>query len=217
MRTSPFVLQGVVFDIDGVIFDSRKANISYYNMIRKSVGLLPMNDEDEEYCSMASARQSYERIIPPELRAAAIAAQQNCKYAEHVIPQLSLENGFLETLMWLQDWGIRLGISTNRANGVRELLRYFGIGSFFDPVKTAASCAPKPSPQGLLEIADEWGIPVTNMAFLGDSITDYMAAMAAGVPFWSFKNPRLIADLHATDYFSFMDTIKDHVEREEAM
>jgi len=214
MTASPYPLKGLVFDIDGVIFDSRKANTSYYNMIRKAVGLPPMNAEDEDYCSMASARQSYERIIPVELREKALKAQHGCNYMEFVVPQLSLENGLLETLVWLQDWNIRLGISTNRANGVRELLRYFGIGNFFESVKTAASCAPKPSPQGLVEIAEEWGVPSASIAFLGDSITDCHAASAAGVPFWSFKNTRLEATLHVEDYFSLMDTIKDQVERE---
>ena len=38
-------LKAIVFDCDGVIFDSREANKAYYNAILKNIGLPPMNEE----------------------------------------------------------------------------------------------------------------------------------------------------------------------------
>ena len=32
-------LKGIIFDCDGVLFDSRDVNIKYYNMIKDALGL----------------------------------------------------------------------------------------------------------------------------------------------------------------------------------
>ena len=37
----PYGLRGLVFDVDGVLFDSRNSNIEYYNLIRRAVQLPP--------------------------------------------------------------------------------------------------------------------------------------------------------------------------------
>lgn len=206
-------LQGLVFDIDGVFFDSRTSNIEYYNIIRRAVQLPPLNDEEADFCHQASVTECLDRIIPPPYREAADKACGQLNYTEQLLPMLALEPGLLEMLHWLRSWGVRLAVFTNRSNSVDKLLRYFGLEAFFTPVKTAATCRPKPNPDGLFEIMAEWELPPGSIAFLGDSRVDELAAKKAGVPFWAFRSPDLAAGMHFNDYFSMISLITPLVER----
>ena len=45
-------IMAVVFDCDGVLFDSRQANRSFYDHIRSRFGLPPMPEEDVTYLDL---------------------------------------------------------------------------------------------------------------------------------------------------------------------
>ena len=211
-KTQP-QLRGIIFDIDGVIFDSRAANIGYYNSILAAMNICPMSAADELYCQMATAQQAIERIVPPAYRARANEIRESRKYANHVLPKLSLEAGLLEALTYLREMQVHCGICTNRFDGVEYLLHYFGLDRYFTALKTAKNCNPKPDPQGLIEIQKEWGLHPSEVAFIGDTPADEIAARRAGVVFMAFRSPELKADLHLSDFFSFIDTVQPLVEK----
>jgi phosphoglycolate phosphatase-like HAD superfamily hydrolase len=200
-------LKGLVFDVDGVMFDSRRSNIEYYNLIRHAVQLAPISAEEEDFCHMASVDEALERIIPPRRREKARDAAGKINYTTRILPMLSLEPGLPEALFWLRQKGVRLAILTNRNNSVAELLRYFSLESFFSPVMTAGNSPPKPHPAGLMSIVEAWKVDARRIAFLGDSSVDEQAAGSAGVPFWAFRNKALNADLHVSDFFQMMQRV----------
>lgn len=205
-------IKGLVLDIDGVMLDSRNSNMEFYNLIRRAVKLPPLTPEEEDFCQMASVTESLEHIIPPAFRDEAWNACKKINYFEQIVPLLSLEPGLLEMLHWLRQWNVRLGIFTNRSTAVDELLRYFGLEDFFDPVMTAAICPPKPDPTGLLRILDTWRLPAEQVAFLGDSRVDAQAASAAGASFWAFRNESLPASLHVDGFFTLISWLTPLVE-----
>ena len=92
------------------------------------------------------------------------------------------------------------------------LLRYFSLETFFSLVKTAENSAPKPHPQGLLEILSEWDLPNNQMLFIGDSRVDEQAANAAGVPFCAFRSKDLQATVHISDYFELIHWLTPLIE-----
>lgn len=201
-------LRGVIFDIDGVIFDSKETNTSYYNKILEELGLAPMSAEDVEYCHMASGKQALERIVPPHLRDKELTkAQKAVPYFDYVLPKLVLEDGLMETLIWLAEQNIHLGICTNRLTRVPELLQHFGIGHFFSTIKTASNADPKPSPKGLLATVSEWEITSTQSLFIGDTQADQQAALGAAMPFWAFGNPQLVAERHFHEFASVLKAL----------
>ncbi len=208
----PHGLQGLVFDVDGVLFDSRNSNLEFYNLIRRAVHMPPLSVEEADFCHMASVEEAFAAIVPEELRDDAREAARQINYHEQILPTLSPEPGLLETLHWLRQWKVPMAICTNRTNSVDGLLRYFGLESFFSPVKTAGNCLPKPSPMGLLQILEEWGVSQCHIAFLGDSRVDEQAAKNAGVPFWAFRNETLSARLHFQDFFKLITLITPLVE-----
>ncbi|MDR2076797.1 MAG: HAD family hydrolase [Desulfovibrio sp.] len=209
----PEGLRGLVFDVDGVLFDSRASNTQYYNLIRDALGLPPLSGEEEEYCHMASERDSLARIIPPRRQEEAERAGRSVNYRERILPLLRPEPGLAGSLRRLGRWGVRLAVCTNRTDSVADLLRHFRLESFFHPVKTVDNSDPKPAPGGLLAIAREWGVFPRQIAFVGDSPLDQQAAAGAGVPFWSFRNEDLTAQAHFTDFPSLIAWISPLVKR----
>jgi phosphoglycolate phosphatase-like HAD superfamily hydrolase len=186
-------IRGVVFDCDGVLFDSRDVNRHYYNHILITLGLEPMGPEDEEYVFMA-------RIIPPELRARAAEVQGHMTYVDF-IERMIPEPGLFELLESLANLGVRMAVNTNRKNSMELLLERFNLTRYFDPVMTAAKVArPKPDPEGLRRIVEVWGLPVEEMSYLGDSSVDQETTAQAGVPFWAYRNPDLPAQLHVDSF-----------------
>ena len=210
----PAGLNGIIFDVDGVLFDSRSSNVQYYNLIRRAVDLPPLSKEEEDYCVMASVKEALERIIPKHLSMQAEEAARKINYREHILPMLMLEDGLLEALHWLQEYNINLGVCTNRTNSVESLFKYFGLENFFSAIKTAENSNPKPNPQGLLSILAEWNFSNNHVLFIGDSIVDQQAAHAAGLPFCAFKSTSLQANIHMSSFFELINWLTPLIDNQ---
>lgn len=193
-------IRGVVFDCDGVLFDSREVNRHYYNHIRLALGLEPMSREEEDYAFMHTVDASLARLIPPELRAAAAEVQGHMTYNDF-IERMIPEPGLFELVEALDRLGVRMAVNTNRKNSMEMVLERFGLTRFFDPVMTAAKVArPKPDPEGLRRIVEAWGVGAHAMSYLGDSAVDQETTVRAGVPFWAYRNRELAAQLHVDSF-----------------
>jgi len=195
-------IRGVVFDCDGVLVDSLDANRMYYNLIRERMGLLSMTPEEEDYVHAHSVMMSLARIIPPERMDEAQAVRRDFDYRD-IMPYVYLEPGLREILVLLRQKNVRLGILTNRTNTMELVLETFDLSLFFSPVITAGRIShPKPSPEGLHRIMAAWELSREQVAYIGDTALDERAARAAGVHFWAYKNPALLAAMHIPSYDS---------------
>lgn len=193
-------IRGLIFDCDGVLFDTRDVNRHYYNHIRTALDLPPMTQEEEDYSFMHTVAATLQHILPAPLLPQAQAIQARMTYAafiERMIP----EPGLLELLTQLEDLGVRMAVNTNRTNSMEMVLERFGLTRFFYPVMTAAKVTrPKPDPEGLLRIVQDWNLPRAQLAYLGDSVVDQETADRAGVSFWAYRNPDLTAQLHVDSF-----------------
>jgi HAD superfamily hydrolase (TIGR01549 family) len=193
-------VRGIIFDCDGVLVDSRDSNRMYYNLIRQGLGLLPITPEDEEFVHTHSVCQCLARIIPPERMEEAEEVRRRLDYAE-IFPYIHLEDGLVPMLELLRRRGIRLAVHTNRTTTIERLLQHFDIDRFFAPVVGAGSLShPKPNPEGVHRILGAWGLPKDQVAYIGDSALDERTARSAGIQFWSYKNPGLLAAMYIQDY-----------------
>lgn len=193
-------LRGLVFDCDGVLFDSRDVNRHYYNHILAVLDLAPMTAADEDYVFMHTVDASLERIVPAELMALAREAQHHMSYTDF-IDRMVPEPGLMELLEFLDARGVRMAVNTNRKNSMELVLERFGMTRFFHPVMTAAKVVrPKPDPEGLTHIVQAWGLPLAQLAYLGDSAVDQQTTERAGVPFWAYRNRELAAQLHVDSF-----------------
>ena len=193
-------LKGLIFDCDGVLVDSRDANIAYYNLLLAELGKPPLTPAQEAYAQMASSRQAVEQVLTPEEMELVPAICARKPYRETALPLLKLEPGLEDLLPWLKQRGVRMAVHTNRGRGMEDVLDRFDLHGFFDPVITVQHVLPKPDPEGVLRILEVWGLNPTEVGFVGDSETDMGAARAAGVPLLAYKNLGLEAAAHLTDF-----------------
>jgi phosphoglycolate phosphatase len=180
----------VIYDCDGVMFDSFEANFAFYSKIVERFGLPLLERANEETMSLLhtySSRDVLAKLFdgdPREEEALRFAA--GIDYRE-LLPFLRMEEGLVETLEVLRT-RVDLAVCTNRSTSVEMLLEDFGLTPYFGYVMTAAKVRnPKPHPEPLLKILEHYRIGPLEALFVGDSELDRRAAEAAGVPFVAYK------------------------------
>ncbi len=184
--------RGLIFDCDGVVIDSKQANISYYNALRSALGLPSLLPEQEDYVQMATVQQALDSLCPRELFPLLRDAARRIDYERDILPKISHYPGLHELLDLCRSHGVRLGMDTNRKDGMDVLLENCRLHGYFDPIILASHVRrPKPFPDGALLIAEKWKLPPEALLFLGDSVTDMRAAKDAGIPFLAFRNEGL--------------------------
>lgn len=204
----PSGIKGFIFDCDGVMFDSRAANIGYYNLILEALNLPRLSPEDEEYAHMHAWRETLNHVVPQERFVDLPKARESIDYCSMVTPMLTPEPFLCELLEYIKSCGLKTAVHTNRSNSMEYTLNHFGMTHLFDTIMTVGKVAAKPDPEGIYVIQKEWQVAMTDMVFLGDSALDEQAARAAGVPFWAYKNPSLTADWHVSDFEQVLNALK---------
>ncbi|QJA05490.1 HAD family hydrolase [Thermosulfurimonas marina] len=198
MKNCPQLL---VFDCDGVLFDSREANRAYYEDICRALGRPPLTEEELRYVHMHTAEESVRYLFRdlPEKLEEALAYQRTLPY-EKFLCYMKLEPGLKEFLEWARG-RFHLAISTNRTTTMGRLLEIYGLEPFFDLVMTALkSPKPKPHPEALTVILEHFGVAPEETLYIGDSEVDLQLCRSVGVPLAAYKNPSLPADLHLQSY-----------------
>jgi HAD superfamily hydrolase (TIGR01549 family) len=178
------------------MFDSRQANINFYNHILSYFGLPPMNGEDIKFVHMNTAVESLNHIFKdsPYLD----EAQEYRLRLDYIpfIKDMIMEPGLKEILDFLKpDYG--LAVATNRSNTIGKVLEVNGLTAYFDIVVSSLDVEnPKPHPEPIFKILDFFGIEPRECFYVGDSEVDFEVCQAAGVPLIAYKNKDLKADIH---------------------
>lgn len=190
-------LKLVIFDCDGVMFDSRDANRAYYDHMLAHFGHPPMDAAELDYVHVHHVMASVGHIFRhyPDEIAAAHAFRQQLDYTPF-LHHMSMEPDLLEFLRYLRPTR-KTAISTNRTTTMPAILELFELAPLFDKVVTAMDVArPKPDPEALYQILDHFGMQAHEAIYIGDSTVDQEHATAAGMRLIAFKNPALAADYH---------------------
>ena len=180
----------VIYDCDGVIFDSFEANLAFYNKIMEMLGKPPLDRSDGTLMRVLHTFASQEvlrHIFPDEtIWRAAMGCISAVNYRE-LVPLMRMEKGFRDTIETLSG-SVDLAICTNRATSMDAVMEAFDLGRYFGIVMTALKVTnPKPHPEPLLKVLDHYRIAPCEALFVGDSDVDRQAAEAAGVPFVAYK------------------------------
>lgn len=186
-----------MFDCDGVLFDSREANVLFYNDLLRRLGRVPMSPEEVDFVHVHTVGQAVAHLLRGN--AAALAEAERIRpsldydpYIEHMRPEATLQ----ETLSALAG-RCRLAVCTNRTTTIGAVLARHGVASYFDLVVSALDVArPKPAPDQLLKALAAFDCPAGDALYVGDSEVDEEAALLAAVPFAAYRNPRLAAAFH---------------------
>lgn len=191
----------LVFDCDGVLFDSREANRAYYNHIAESLGRPPLSEEEFRFVHMHTAEESVRYLFRdyPDLLEKALAFQKKLNY-EEFLPLMKPEPGLRELIEAIRP-PLKTAISTNRTTTMGRLLEIFGLAPYFDLVMTAlTSPRPKPHPEALTVILEHFGVSPGEIFYIGDSEVDRELTRRVGAPLVAYKNPALPAEFHVENF-----------------
>ena len=198
-------LRGIIFDCDGVLFDSLESNRHFYNAILARIGLPPMTPAQEAYVHVHSVWECYAEIAPGVSRDTLRAAFKDLDYVKEIIPYMKPMPGLFGFLRWLRAQGMPMAVSTNRSTTMEMVTSVFELEPFFSPIMTPLKTRAKPHPESVHVIFNQWrrlmpDLQAHEVAFIGDSKVDQRTAEAAGLKFWAYDNPALRADLHVDCY-----------------
>jgi len=183
-------IKAVIYDCDGVMFDSFEANLTFYLQVMEHFGMPPLDRADTEtmrvlhtYCN----KDVLAYLFSGDPRLAEVRAFSATVDYRKLFPLMLMEDGLRETLDALHG-KVELAVCTNRASSMDLLLESFGLEHYFSCVMTAGLVTnPKPHPEPLLRVLDRYGIEAHQALFVGDSEVDRQAADAAGVPFVAYR------------------------------
>lgn len=178
------MIEAILFDCDGVLFHSERANIAFFNEVLARIGRKPLDAEGERMARSMAGPQLVEALFAGDADAIAQAraAAQALDYGPFYrwmdpVPAL------YPTLTRLRE-GYRLAMATNRGTTVQGVLERFDLARFFDvAVGTLDVEHPKPAPDMLIKCLRHFDLAPAQALYVGDSPSDHVAAVSAGMPF----------------------------------
>lgn len=213
-------IQAVLFDMDGVIFDSEIKVIECWKVIADKYGIEDI--ETPSYEALGTTRDKTREIMkahygadfPYDAYKEEMSVLFHERYGEGRLPK---KPGVEELLRFLQMHNIRIALaSSTRRDVVTQELRDGGLLSYFDAVICGDMVArSKPEPDIFLKACEVFGVAPEHAVGIEDSFNGVRALSAAGimaimVP--DLKQPteeiRALADVILPDLLAVRDYMK---------
>ncbi len=193
----------IIFDVDGVLVDSRDANIAIFQSAFEKLGLSKPSRKDILAClhldlmsTLTRLTKSTDSSVIDDL-SDLIMSRKMRRSDLFIFP-----DKLRETLIKLHKTYI-LAIVTNRyKDDLNEVLDTAEIRPFFDLLVPRGSYKKaKPNPEGLLRVLDILQIDASSAVYVGDTYVDIEAAHAAGLKSINLGPTRLSdADLNIASF-----------------
>jgi len=199
----------VIYDCDGVLFDSLEANTRLYNDLCTRVGRGPLREEELQYVHIHTVFEALHFIFGKEndleKKALEILKQKQVDLKNY-IEYLKMEPHLLQALESLREKGILRAINTNRTTSMKYIMERYNLWSYFEMVVTALDVKnPKPHPESIEKIIQELNLNKEEAVFVGDSDVDQQTARSSGIKFIAYKNKGIGNDAYIEDH---LDVIK---------
>ncbi|MGA7763120.1 MAG: HAD-IA family hydrolase [Candidatus Binataceae bacterium] len=178
------MLDLVIFDADGVLFESAESNMAYYNAIFAEIGEPPLSPDEERACIFLAAMQVFE--LRADEDAAKLARMREIARTIDFAPFFKLLRPPFELRPFLLELKrrYRVALATNRSATTAGLIEHLGLGGVFDAVASARDkVRPKPAPDIVRLCLERAGVAPERAVYVGDSQIDVEAASGAGAHF----------------------------------
>jgi len=196
-------LKLVIFDCDGVMFDSKDANRRYYNHLLEKFGYPLMDQQEEDYVhthNVLAAVAYIFRQYPHEIDKVH-AYRQSVDYTPF-LKYMRIEPDLKQFLRFLKP-RFYTAISTNRSTTMDAVMKMHGLEPYFDLVVTSLDVQqPKPHAEALLKILNHFQLSADQAIYIGDSMVDREHTAGVNMRLISFKNPELPAEYHVNSFLA---------------
>jgi phosphoglycolate phosphatase len=175
---------GIIFDLDGTLIDSRADLALAVNLTRQELGLAAIPQAEVVGYVGEGVRRLLSRAIPelPGQLDQALAINQR-HYRAHLLDQTTLYPGVAAALERFRQAGIPLMVVTNKPREFTDLiLEGLGVAKGMSAVVGGGDCpALKPDPAPLLMALEQGGCGAEGSWMVGDHFTDLEAGRRAGM------------------------------------
>ena len=177
-------IRAIIFDIDGVLADSREAVVWNTSELLAEFGF----DATDEAVRMMSSAHSADSVLV----SLAPSLGQNRELLRKMLSRLSEKTAqnirlvkptSLAAKIPLLAGKYRLAAASNRKSSANMVLRKLGIARHFSAVVTSGDAPAKPDPGMLLLALEKIGVGASEAIFVGDNPEDGLAAKRAGIKF----------------------------------
>jgi HAD superfamily hydrolase (TIGR01509 family) len=198
----------VIYDCDGVLFDSLEANTKLYNDLCSMVGRGPLREEEIQYVHTHTVFEAIHFIFRKEndleKKALEILKQKKIDLKNYV-SYLKMEPHLVEVLEKLKEKGMLRAVNTNRTTSMPYIMERFNLWPYFEMVVTALDVKnPKPHPESIEKIIEAFKLKKEEAVFVGDSDVDKQTAESSGVRFVAYKNREIANDLFIEDHLDLL-------------
>jgi HAD superfamily hydrolase (TIGR01509 family) len=205
----------VIYDCDGVLFDSLEANTKLYNDLCALVGRGPLRQEEMQYVHTHTVFEALHFIFGKEndleKKALEILKQKQVDLRNYV-EYLKMEPHLFQTLEKLKEKGVLRAINTNRTTSMKYIIERFNLGPYFEMVVTALDVKnPKPHPESIEKIIDAFKLKKEEAVFIGDSEVDQQTAESSGIKFIAYKNRELKKEAMIEDHLDLLSLISNYL------
>lgn len=182
MRVKKFKVNGILFDLDGTIVDSREAYYEAARIAFRAIGQeLPDRNTALEIPRKLERNQPINDVIKGELDEF-LSAYLNAYYSITKEKTKPLPN--ISTTLETLSAKAKLALVTMRAFPKEDIIKElegFNIAKYFNYIVTALDTdKPKPSPEALMKCGEALDVKLCDCIIVGDSISDVKAGKAAG-------------------------------------
>jgi phosphoglycolate phosphatase len=177
------VIRGILFDLDGVLVDSKAAWLETMNAMRHELGLPDVTREAFDAAWGQSTSDDARDFFDSRYTEAELTASYEREFNLHLDKIHALEPNTADVLDTLIQAHYPLAVATNAPRGTAlAMLAHAGLSSRLPVVVTPEDVArPKPAPDLLFEAARRLDLELGEVLLVGDTIVDIAAAAAAGV------------------------------------
>ena len=189
------MLKVAIFDFDGTLANTLPDLKITINLTRESYGLPPVTENDV-LMHVNNHIPAYIRLMIPELADEARwnEAEQRyyAFYDDHYLSETVPYDGIPEMLAQLKADGVKLAVMSNKNHShILKMVNALFPDTFDSIWGTIPEVPAKPNPARAFMIADEFGEPIENVAFVGDSDVDMITACnAKAIPIgvaWGYR------------------------------
>lgn len=178
------MLQGVVFDMDGVVIDSHPAHRAAWKCFLESVGR-PTSDVELDIILDGGKREEILKHFLGELTPKQIVeyGRRKDEILRNHASKLEPVSGIIEFLDELLGSGIRIALATSASRSrVRGTLQEMGLAHYFDTIVTGDEVAAgKPDPAIYHLAATRMHESPDHLLAVEDAVSGVKAAKAAGM------------------------------------
>jgi phosphoglycolate phosphatase len=177
-------VEAIIFDMDGVLVDSRKAAAAALAAVARKEGAKTTRAEIEIALDRGNSAASIAACCFPHLHGTPSELDRVARaYTQESLGNIEMvEKTAIARCLPMLSRKFSLAIATNRTqDAALEILDRLGMRAFFGAVMTLADAPAKPDPKMVILAVMAIGASIASSVFVGDKQSDRMAGEAAGV------------------------------------